>query len=332
MNIKNTVMKNQRSLISIIIPIYNAEKYLKKCLDSILANQYNEWECILVDDGSKDASLSICNQYAEKDSRFKVYHQENAGASAARNIGLNKVKGEYITFIDADDWVSPNYLSAIEKTSSDIILLETKHVNPLGEIIRYFSLDPQMSSSREEYVSILEEILMNPIMKMMTAKIVRRSCIGNIQFDVNMKIGEDTLFWYDVLRNCNSIQTLNGYTYFWRDNGGDVAKYPLTPEEAGDHASKIYQSYKQLGIKCDEVEIFIVDFYFSLCCRKGIGLYLKPWFENSDVRSMNKYLIHKYPNKLSDYYKFYLKPLYIQYFLLLKYRLGCIFKKFILHR
>ena len=324
-------MQNILPKISIIVPVYNAEKYLKKCLDSILANQYNEWECILVDDGSKDASLSICNQYAEKDGRFKAFHQENAGASAARNIGLNKVKGEYITFIDADDWVSPNYLSAIEKTSSDIILLETKHINPQGEVIRYFSLEPQQSSSREEYFSILEKNLTHPVMRMMTTKFVRRSCIGDIQFDVNMKIGEDTLFWYDVLRNCNSIQTLQGYTYFWRDNGGDVKKYPLTPEEAGNHASKLYQSYRRLGITCDEVELFIVNFYFALCCRNGGGLYLRPWFKNSDVRRMNTYLMQKYPNKLSDYYKFYLKPLYVQYLLSLKYRLGCIFRKYIIH-
>ena len=323
-------MQNILPKISIIVPVYNAEKYLKKCLDSILANQYNEWECILVDDGSRDTSLSICNQYAEKDSRFKVFHQENAGASSARNVGLYNAKGEYVTFIDADDWVSPNYLSSIEKSKSDIIILETKHINSQGEVIRYFSLDPQQSSSREEYVSILEKNMTNPIIKVMSAKIVRRSCIGDIQFDVNMKIGEDTLFWYDVLRNCNSIQTLQGYTYYWRDNGGDVKKYPLTPEEAGNHASKLYQSYKHLGITCDEVELFIVNFYFALCCRNGGGLYLRPWFKNSDVRRMNTYLMQKYPNKVSDYYKFYLKPLHVQYFLSLKYRLGRVLRKYIL--
>lgn len=324
-------MQNILPKVSIIIPVYNAEEYLKKCLDSILANQYNDWECILIDDGSKDNSYAICKEYTAKDSRFKSFHQENSGASAARNVGLDKAQGEYLTFIDADDWVSSNYLSAIEKTNSDIILLETKHINPQGEVIRYFSLEPQLSSSREEYVSILEENMINPIIKVMSAKIVRRSCIGNTQFDVNMKIGEDTLFWYDVLRNCNSIQTLQGYTYFWRDNGGDVKKYPLTPEEAGNHASKLYQSYKHLGITCDDVELFIVNFYFALCCRTG-GLHLRPWFKNSDVRRMNTYLMQKYPNKLSDYYKFYLKPLYVQYFLSLKYRLGCFFRKYIIQR
>ena len=325
-------MQKRLQKVSIIIPVYNAERYLNKCLDSIFANKYSDWECILVDDGSKDASLCICNQYAEMDSRFKVFHQENAGASAARNVGLDKAQGEYITFIDADDWVSTKYLSAVEESKSDIVLLDTKHVTPKGEIIRYFSLKPQYSSSREECISFLSKKLTHPVIRMMTAKIVKRICIGNIHFNVNMKIGEDTLFWYDVLRNCNSIQTLLGYTYFVRDNGGDVAKYPLTPEDAGNHASRIYQSYKRLGIICDEVELFIVDFYFALCCGKGGGLYLKPWFENPDVRRINTYLMQRYPNKLSDYYKFYLKPLYVQYFLSLKYRLGCNFRKCILHR
>ena len=124
--------------ITVIIPVYNAGKYLRKCLDSIVMGQYSDWECILVDDGSKDDSLSICEEYANKDSRFRVFHQINAGASAARNVGLDNAKGEYITFIDADDWVSSNYLFAVEKCDSDLILLETKHVNKEGEIIRYF--------------------------------------------------------------------------------------------------------------------------------------------------------------------------------------------------
>lgn len=96
-------------LISIIIPIYNAEKYLRQCLNSIISQAYQDWECILVDDGSSDGSPAICDEYAKKDSRFKVVHKSNEGVSAARNDGLEKAKGEWIYFCDADDRLYDEY-------------------------------------------------------------------------------------------------------------------------------------------------------------------------------------------------------------------------------
>lgn len=96
--------------ISIIIPIYNAEKTLNRCLDSIKQQIFNDFEVLLIDDGSKDSSLTICKSYASKDSRFRVFEKENGGASSARNIGLNNAKGEYIAFCDSDDYVEPDWL------------------------------------------------------------------------------------------------------------------------------------------------------------------------------------------------------------------------------
>ena len=309
--------------ITVIIPVYNAGKYLRKCLDSIVMGQYSDWECILVDDGSKDDSLSICEEYANKDSRFRVFHQINAGASAARNVGLDNAKGEYITFIDADDWVSSNYLFAVEKCDSDLILLETKHVNKEGEIIRYFYIEPHISSCREDFVSIVSQNMTHPLMRMMTAKIVRRSCISNIRFNREMKVGEDTLFWYDVLCNCSGIGTLQGYTYFWRDNGGDVIKYSLSSSVAAEHASKIYRSYRRSGFVCDDVELFVINFFFMLAGGRGNGIaYFRPWFKNADVKRMNDYLLKNCPEKLSEEYKLYMRPIPIQYFLRLKHRIG----------
>ena len=101
---------NLSPLISIIIPIYNGEKYLKVCLDSILAQTYTHFELILVDDGSTDTSSQICDAYAESDSRVITYHISNGGVSHARNYGINVAKGGWITFIDCDDWITPDYL------------------------------------------------------------------------------------------------------------------------------------------------------------------------------------------------------------------------------
>ena len=89
--------------ISVIVPVYKVEKYIRCCLDSIVTQTFADWECILIDDGSPDNSGKICDEYAEKDGRFRVIHQKNAGVSAARNAGLNVAKGAWITFVDSDD-------------------------------------------------------------------------------------------------------------------------------------------------------------------------------------------------------------------------------------
>ena len=95
--------------ISVIVPVYQAEAYIRRCLDSIVNQTFQDWECILVDDGSKDNSGAICDEYAVKDSRFRVIHQTNRGVSVARQVGLDASKGEYIAFADPDDWVETKW-------------------------------------------------------------------------------------------------------------------------------------------------------------------------------------------------------------------------------
>lgn len=96
--------------ISIIIPAYNVEKYLDKCMESILNQRFNDFEILLIDDGAKDSTPQICDKYASLDPRVKVYHKENGGLSDARNYGLDRMSGKYVTFIDSDDYVDLNYL------------------------------------------------------------------------------------------------------------------------------------------------------------------------------------------------------------------------------
>lgn len=97
--------------VSIIIPVYKAEKYLNRCIDSILAQTFTDWELLLIDDGSPDRSGDICDEYAKKDTRIRVFHKNNGGVSSARNLGLDNVLGEYVTFVDSDDWLLENTLT-----------------------------------------------------------------------------------------------------------------------------------------------------------------------------------------------------------------------------
>lgn len=111
--------------ISVIVPVYNTEKYLRRCVDSILAQTFTDFELLLIDDGSTDSSGAICDEYAQKDSRVRVFHKENGGVSSARNLGLNKAKGEYIAFVDGDDWISSDMyeslLNKIKNEEADIV-------------------------------------------------------------------------------------------------------------------------------------------------------------------------------------------------------------------
>lgn len=104
-------------MISIVIPVYNVEKYLAECVDSVLAQTYTDWEAILVDDGATDSSGRMCDEYAKKDSRIRVIHRENGGLSAARNTGLNAARGEYVYFLDSDDYILPRTLEELQNTA-----------------------------------------------------------------------------------------------------------------------------------------------------------------------------------------------------------------------
>ena len=116
----------KEELISVIVPIYNVEQYLEKCIESIISQTYKNLQIILIDDGSNDKSGKICNKYAEKDKRVVVIHKENAGVSEARNTGLDNAKGEWITFVDADDWIEEEYCqrlyNLVIETNSDVAL------------------------------------------------------------------------------------------------------------------------------------------------------------------------------------------------------------------
>ena len=114
--------------LSVIVPVYNTEKYLRECVDSILAQTFTDFELILVDDGSTDGSGAICDEYAGKDSRIRVIHQENGGATLARRSGVRIAQGEYVAFVDSDDWIAQhiyqNMMEKAETCGADVILCD----------------------------------------------------------------------------------------------------------------------------------------------------------------------------------------------------------------
>ena len=128
--------------ISVIVPVYNAEKYLHRCIDSILAQTFSDFELLLIDDGSKDNSGRICDEYAAKDSRIRVFHKKNGGVSSARNMGLDNAKGDWITFVDSDDWVKQDYLySMISQPDADLIMSSFDIIENFGKWLHIRTCD-----------------------------------------------------------------------------------------------------------------------------------------------------------------------------------------------
>ena len=131
-------------VISVIVPVYNAEKYLSRCIDSILVQRFNDLELLLIDDGSKDGSGKICDEFAEKDKRIKVFHKVNGGVSSARNYGLEKSNGEYVTFVDADDYLLPETITE-QLLSGNYDLIQIPRNN--GSFMKTYSHDIICKSS-----------------------------------------------------------------------------------------------------------------------------------------------------------------------------------------
>lgn len=187
-------------LISIIVPVYNAENTIGRCVDSILNQTFRDWELLLVDDGSIDHSDMICDQYAAKDRRIKIFHKENGGVSSARNIGLKYAKGEWITFVDADDYLNVESLCDMIKCSENADLVMSS-IKICGYQERVVKLDNSFANNEYEIGILLT--LLNGYMGLTVpfAKLLKLSIINKykIRFDNRFSSGEDTLFVYQYL-------------------------------------------------------------------------------------------------------------------------------------
>ena len=135
------------STISVIIPVYNSEKYVGRCIESVQAQTYTDWQLILVDDGSKDKSLEICHEYAGSDTRIRVIHQENAGPGIARNVGLEYANGKYVVFIDSDDYIEKEYFQLLSEHDEDVVYIDVRNVDESGRVLKeeYMSSNKRLS-------------------------------------------------------------------------------------------------------------------------------------------------------------------------------------------
>ena len=204
-------------IISIIVPIYNVDKFLSKCIESILSQSYHEFELLLINDGSIDKSAHICDEYSLKDKRIKVIHQSNKGVTAARKIGWQKSQGKWIVFVDADDIAHFNCLDILltqaVNNCCDIVNASFQSI-PSGRIWIHKKLG---LLSREEY---LESFLNNQTYGVVYASIYKKSIFqdSTFAFDSSLKIGEDVLTNIELALRANKILNLSEIIYDYREN------------------------------------------------------------------------------------------------------------------
>ncbi len=219
-------------MISIIVPIYNAEKYLKKCINSILNQSYEDFELLLVNDGSSDQSLIICKEMVTLDNRISVYSQTNHGVSSARNFGIDVAKGDFIVFVDADDWVEKDYLLNLYnkhiETGSDLTISNFKSVFSNNRIQKSMFFATRIFYTKnsfnpddffDKYTFLLGN---NPFSKLFKTNIIKQN---NIYFNKQLKNGEDFIFVLEYALQCKKISSVEDYSYCYNQaNIGSATK------------------------------------------------------------------------------------------------------------
>ena len=221
-------------MISVIVPVYNGERYLAECVDSILSQSYADLELILVDDGSVDSTAAICDKYAESDSRVKVIHQANAGVSAARNAGMDISRGKYITFVDGDDWLNRDALRhMVDRMESDpveILLCNMVKKRPTGE---------------KKYINFADSVCGlggNVPLLALWGYCFRRDIIvrHNLRFIEGQAYSEDRIFLFQYAHYCSKIAYCSYFAYVYRLNIYSVV-HDHNPEK------RVWRSAQQLS-------------------------------------------------------------------------------------
>lgn len=228
--------------LSIIVPVYNVEAYIDECLDSIAEQTFKDWECILIDDGSRDWSGFICDNYHKKDSRFKVVHQNNAGVSAARNVGIELASAPLISFIDPDDYISKDYfktlVAGLNSINGDVSVSFFSYVNQFGkeslyalentlELIskRRFANSAMLSNSE-----VLKALCDNLFSCTSWGEVFRRDLWGDTRFPVGIDLGEDMMIVPPIIAKAKAAIYVPEAVYYYRQREISLLNGTVTRE------------------------------------------------------------------------------------------------------
>lgn len=286
--------------ISIIVPIYKVEQVIHHCIDSILAQSFTDFELILIDDGSPDKSGAICNDYATKDTRIKVIHKKNGGVSSARNAGLDIAIGEYITFVDSDDYIAVDYLQQMQNDDSDLIISGINTLDHEGTLLYTQKFYAKHFTNRETIdLPLLYRQLMlySPYCKLFRRDFIQKL---NLRFPIGITWGEDGMFVSDYLQAVNTMRVLDYVGYFYIKYPGDntlstkirndiIETISYSREYCIQNAYRYFPNHsKQVAVICKE-DIRKNCAYFM----KELILSSKPW-QRTNKQILRNFLKNSY--------------------------------------
>ena len=236
--------------VSIIVPVYNAEKTIGRCIDSILGQQYTDFELLLVDDGSKDGSGAICDSYAMADSRVQVIHKENTGVSDTRNIGISRARGVYLQFLDSDDWITPDatklLVEAAGEHNCDLVISDFYRV--VGErVSRKGDIDEDRVLTREEYAAHMMEQPADFYYGVLWNKLYRRDIVADhhLQMDPEISWCEDFMFNLEYIRHAQRFYALQVPIYYYVKTKGSLASQSLSISKTIRMKLMLFEYYNQ---------------------------------------------------------------------------------------
>lgn len=236
--------------VSIIVPVYNAESSIARCVDSILSQQFTDFELLLVDDGSRDGSGAICDGYAAADSRVRVIHKENTGVSDTRNLGIAQARGTYLQFLDSDDWITPDATKLLVQTaeahSCDLVISDFYRV--VGErVSRKGDIDEDRTLTREEYAAHMMEQPADFYYGVLWNKLYRRDIVADhgLRMDPDISWCEDFLFNLEYIRHAERFYALQVPIYYYVKTKGSLASQSLSITKTIRMKLMLFEYYNQ---------------------------------------------------------------------------------------
>lgn len=257
--------------VSIIVPVYNAEKYLYRCIDSILRQTLTDIEVILVDDGSSDSSGKICEEYARKDSRLQVIHQKNAGVAVARNTGLDIASGEYIAFVDSDDYIEPNMYQSMMQVANqydcDVVLCDCvkEHGNQTEvythDIRAGYYTEKQLEEEYYSHLLMMENVEYPATISNWLLLWKSTLNVPEMRYKPGIRYSEDLLFGAQLMLQAKSFYYMKGETYYHYVMNPLSASHTFAIDKWDDY-KKLYEEIKNVFEKCRR---FDFSYQIDLC-------------------------------------------------------------------
>lgn len=291
-----------QSKVSVIVPAYNAAHVLERCIRSIMCQTYPVLEVILVDDGSKDNTGEVADKLAAEDRRIRVIHKNNAGVSAARNDALKLVRGEWITFVDSDDYLEPFFLQSLLDGEDADLMIGGYHTIGANEIpsVNYptGTVHTPVAIKTALEVRLTDMTFLCPWGKMFRASLVQSL---DLTFNTDMKVGEDVVFVWNYLAHCSSLAFKQGQGYNYNTEQGMDFKYALdetTSLQTIERILRVLDGLKEVfGIDTKYVNCHILNYYIWL-----FKLYIKRNYSLKDLAKLKHFFYHPL---VFNYYKTY---------------------------